>query len=249
MSWISTILMIGTFVFCGIVVWKPHDVPCALDVHDTTWIVREESKISPPLLKENVWCDPPRDARGEAWMFDLFTPPTIVWKNDQYEATLPWLLLPEPDEQKTFKLITFERQRYPIQLLGYVIPPPNVSGKSQPVFFLKNTETQETLQATLGDVVTKHQLELVDFQEKGPNHEIYPQLKLFDHELFREEMLTTELKDDTQRFQMTLQYGDTPIHLTHIGETFSIDNRQYTLQEIETQVRLECNGKIIVVES
>ncbi|MDE6576489.1 MAG: Amuc_1100 family pilus-like protein, partial [Opitutales bacterium] len=213
-----------------------------------------------PAEREELWRDPPQDPRGEAWTFDLFTPPTIVLKNDHYQATLPWLPQPKPETKVVFTCTTLERLLYPIQLLGYVIPPPDVSGVSRPHFFLKNTETQESFQATLGDTVTAHSLELVDFNERGPDN--CPQLKLLDHEFSREEILTPETKYDTQRVKVNLEYREEllepdadvlesttkTVSLTHIGENFRIGNHQYTLTSVDDAVKrvtLECDDKII----
>ncbi|UPA28230.1 MAG: Amuc_1100 family pilus-like protein [Verrucomicrobiota bacterium] len=215
-----------------------------------------------PEERGEFWSDPPQAPRGEAWTFDLFTPPTIVLKNDHYQATLPWLPQPKPETRVVFACTALERLLYPIQLLGYIIPPPDASGVSRPHFFLKNVETQESFQATLGDTVTAHSLELVDFNERGPEN--CQQLNLLDHELSREEILTPETKYDTQRVKVNLEYREELIEpdadalesetktvsLTHIGENFKIGDRQYTLTSVDDAVKrvtLECDGEMIEV--
>lgn len=83
--------------------------------------------LTPPTVLAQ-WDEPETQARGEGWIFDVFTPPTLY----RHPATWEWSLMPpqspdkEPDQPASaekpafaIEVLAIAREPFPVQLVGF----------------------------------------------------------------------------------------------------------------------------------
>ncbi|MDR1590879.1 MAG: hypothetical protein LBR92_02690 [Puniceicoccales bacterium] len=197
-----------------------------------------------------TWKTPETSPKGENWTFDLFTSPTIVREETEFKSTFPWL----EKNQSTinFEIVGVKRKIYPLQFSGYFNQPTVDGQKSEDQsfsFMLGDAQTNESLQVRLGQIVDRYKVEILSFAEKGPDGEIqgYPQLKIMDHDLNREMILTPEKKYYDHLFDVRLRskVDGKEILLSRIEEVFSVGTDQYVLKKINEEKKiLEFSQKI-----
>ncbi|MDR2812603.1 MAG: hypothetical protein LBB05_02325 [Puniceicoccales bacterium] len=197
-----------------------------------------------------TWETPPIAPKGENWTFDLFTSPTIVREGTEFQSTLPWTK--KSQSTINFEVVEISKKIYPIQFSGYFNQPildGETSENSSFSFMLSDVQTRESLQVQLGQVVERHNVEILSFTEKGPNGEAqgYPQLKIMDRNSNQEIILTPEKKyyDQLYTIRLRSKVDEKEISLSHAGEIFSIGDDQYVLKKIDEEKKiLEFSQKV-----
>ncbi|MDR0417898.1 MAG: hypothetical protein LBH08_00475 [Puniceicoccales bacterium] len=191
------------------------------------------------------WKNPRIAPKGKSWTFDLFTSPTILREGTEFKATFPWM--EKSQSTINFEIIELSKKVYPLQFSGY-FSRPIVNGKKSEdhsfSFILSDVQNRESFQVQLGQVVEYYGVEILSFIEKGSNGEIqgYPQLKVMDHNIGREVILTPEKRYYDQLFVIRLRskVDKSEFFLSHIDEEFSVGGDQYVLKKIdEEKKRLE----------
>jgi hypothetical protein len=203
-------------------------------------IVAERETIA---IADVTWKTPETAPHGENWTFDLFTSPTIVREGTEFKSTLPWLK--KSQSTINFEIVKMGKKIYPLQFSGY-FDQPMVDGKTSEnpsVFFMLNdVQTHESLQVQLGQVIERHNVEILSFTEKGSDGTVqgYPQLKIMDRNDNREIILTPEKKYYDQLFDIRLRskVDEKEIILSHEEEEFSIGNDQYVLKKIDEEKKI-----------
>jgi hypothetical protein len=197
-----------------------------------------------------TWKNPKTAPKGENWTFDLFTAPTIVREGTAFKATLPWLA--KSQSTINFAIVKIEKKIYPLQFSSY-FNRPLVDGKKSEdqslSFMLNDAQTSESLQVRLGQVIERHNVEVLHFAEKGPDGEeqSYPQLKIMDRNINREIILTAEKTYYDELFDIRLRskIDEKEISLSHREEEFSIGGDRYVLKKIDVEKKmLEFSQKV-----
>jgi hypothetical protein len=189
-------------------------------------------------VTDAVWRESTVSPKGENWTFDLFTAPTIGREEGNFSATLPWLKT--TPTMIPFNLIAIERKLYPLQFGGYFSMPTvdNVSSTDGGyAFMLRDSQTNESLTVKVGQSLEKYGVEIKSFEEQGPAGEVqgYPCLIVFDSKLNQEISLTSAPKyyDELWDIKLSLKDDGKEILLSHIGEEFSADSKNYALEAID----------------
>lgn len=109
--------------------------------------------IATPSVTPPRWPGPLPQKQGNAWLFDVFTPPEIRYdrrtgeftarERDVAESRHATISAPRADG---LKLLAVERALFRVQLIGYAISSDGVA-----VGFFENAETKETFTATTGN--------------------------------------------------------------------------------------------------
>jgi hypothetical protein len=194
-------------------------------------------------IADVTWKIPETAPNGENWTFDLFTSPTIVREGTEFKATLPWL----KKNQSTinFEIIGVDKKVYPLQFSGYFDQPTvdgKTSGNPSIFFMLSDVQIHESLQVQLGQVIDRHNIEILSFIEKAPDGTVqgYPQLKIMDHNDNREIILTPEKKYYDQLFDIRLRskVDQKEISISHAGEEFFIGDDQYVFKKIDEEKKI-----------
>ncbi|MDR0740618.1 MAG: hypothetical protein LBF34_02820 [Puniceicoccales bacterium] len=189
-------------------------------------------------IADVTWKTPKTVPHGENWTFDLFTSPTIVREGTEFKATLPWLK--KSQSTINFEVVKVDKKIYPLQFSGY-FNRPTVDGQTDPsiCFMLGDAQTHESLQVQSGQIIKRHNVEILSFTEKGPDGTVqgYPQLKIMDRNINREIILTPEKKYYDQLFDIRLRskIDEKEISISSIGEEFSIGDDQYVLKKIDEE--------------
>lgn len=89
------------------------------------------------------WENPPAQSAGPEWVFDVFTPPVILFDTDAGEFVLPGVDLPPPQEFG-IELVSIEDALYRVQLVGYF------GREGSYLATLENVETGEQVLARQG---------------------------------------------------------------------------------------------------
>jgi hypothetical protein len=190
-------------------------------------------------LNDLKWQGPKNAPRGESWTFDLFTPPTILRTEDGFSATLPWI--GKDQSVINFEILSVKRKLYRLQFSGYFSAPKRDSSGTEVAahtFMLFDKETDQTLLTKLGENLASHDVDIVRFEEHGPNGEMgdYPRLTIFDRKNNQEFVLTSEPKywDELWDIQLRSKGDGAIITLSKIGEDFTIDGEHYALGEVSS---------------
>lgn len=177
------------------------------------------------------WEEPKPSIKGNFWTFDLFTAPTITRKDGILAAHFPWMLIEEG--KVDLELIDMQHPLYPIQFSGYYDSPNE--GQSR-TFLLKDIENKTLLQGTLGTILQPWGIELVAFEERGPNAEVvgYPRLGVQKKDSKDTIWLTSTSAYDEQQFVVTLrsQSEKNEFRLTQIGESFRHRSQEWVLLDV-----------------
>ncbi len=144
-------------------------------------ILPDFGQAAEPILA--IWDEPERQARGEGWVFDVFTPPDL-YRNP---ATWAWSLTPPPapdlesdastsTEESVFaiEVLAIVREPFPVQLVGFGH---QEGGGSYGVF--ENTLSGETLLGRQGETLNGmnyrvERLEVVRMRVGSPELGTYP---------------------------------------------------------------------------
>ncbi|MDR2806956.1 MAG: hypothetical protein LBB11_02265 [Puniceicoccales bacterium] len=201
-------------------------------------------------VQDLLWKEPEIAEKGVSWTFDLFTAPTISREREKFSAFFPWMK--KNQSAINFEVISMDKKRYPLQFGGYFSTPHRrgvASANSECVFILRDVNTQETFIAKLGQRIEKYGIEIKKFEEKGPEDTVvgYPQLTVFDTQNQQQEILTREVKyDETSRdIRLRSKIDGRDISIARIGETFTVNNEIYTLENINFESNfLEFSQKV-----
>lgn len=141
------------------------------DGEGATW--REETDyqgVSNEVSRPQIavpWSAPRPMARGDQWLYDLFSPPEVFYdaQSGQFRTTAPSRapdisVLGESADEVMPGLIlhTVEREPFPLQLIGFVGEPGNFLGT------FENRVTHETLLLREGSAVDSLQMKVREFR-------------------------------------------------------------------------------------
>lgn len=194
------------------------------------------------------WEEPKPSIKGNFWTFDLFTAPTITRKDGILAAHFPWM---SPEEDKVdLELIAMHHPLYAVQFTGFYDAP---GTKQDRVFLLKDIKGKTLLKGALGETLQPLEIELVAFEERGPNSEIagYPRLQVRKKDSNATIWLTSTPTYDEQQFIVTLRSRSdkNEFQLTQIGESFFYRSQEWILTDVnfdKKQITIQQkNGKII----
>lgn len=115
--------------------------------------------LAATTTEENVWAPPPAQRRGQAWIYDVFTPPEVFYDAGlrRFSVTPPRVEAPESTAPFGLELARIERKWFPLQLVGFAGAP----GRYWGVF--ENVATGETFLAEAGRDVAELGLTIADF--------------------------------------------------------------------------------------
>jgi len=115
--------------------------------------------LAATATEEKVWAPPPAQRRGQAWIYDVFTPPEVFYDAGlrRFSVTPPRVAAPETAAPFGLELVRVERKWFPLQLVGFAGGP----GRYRGVF--ENIATGETFLAAAGRDVAELGLTITDF--------------------------------------------------------------------------------------
>ena len=87
----------------------------------TPWVATD---AAPDEFEARTWREPPSQARGPEWSYDLFTPPEIWWDGAsgefRAETTAPARAASSEPESCSLVILDVHRARFPLQLRGFL---------------------------------------------------------------------------------------------------------------------------------
>ena len=234
------ILLVGVVVLLvgvGVYYLKAGDRPSDPGRIDTSPAANAYNPVPVPETPETEANWPEPQAQSSGWRYDVFTPPKIFldpeggFSAEGYEP-------PPPPEPFGVYLADLSRDRYRIQLEGYVREQGGDTPQYLALFF--DEERSASVRARVGDTVDASEFELLDFEvernvDPAGGIERVAVARIEDKRTGK----TLELTGDSVRFEsgVTVQIRsrqdtDVAIELTETGERFSTPSGAYILQEI-----------------
>jgi hypothetical protein len=213
---------------------RPSPPPATQDIPRLT--SENTYRVSPPPqvnVEVASWEQPSAQSAGEAWVFDLFTPPVIYYNSVIGEFDVR----PDRPEQVQpdfgIQLAAIREEDYRVQLLGYVGRPGDF------LINLENAETGELVLAREGRQYQQLGIEVrafrVERDRRGGGDVEVAHVVIFDQRLDREVALRSDqrLKDDrpTAIFRPTGEEGR-EIRARQ-GDSFNVGSNTYLVESIE----------------
>jgi hypothetical protein len=116
-----------------------------------------------PRIAPTQWRPPSHQSRGAEWVFDLFTPPEMVFDARQNRFSIPSTTEADtnmPDEPFGLALLSVRRELFRLQLLGEV----GHGGKRRGIF--EHRPTGEVYLAGPGQAVPRHRIDVTRIEER-----------------------------------------------------------------------------------
>lgn len=162
-------------------------------------------------LPPRTWLQPPAEATGAGWVFELFTPPIVYY----HPATRSFTVVPPKARPETtlafgLELLDVKRELYRLQLVGYVGAPGNY------VAAFVSPKLPETLLARTGRHFDELGLSLADFEVRKVNVSDDPAMPAYEFAAI------ATLRDERTGGDVTLdsrvrKFTDAPLALLRLG--------------------------------
>ncbi len=187
-----------------------------------------------------LWSKPPAQSRGSDWLYEVFTPPVIIYNRvaQSFEVASPHAPAKPVAAEPGLQLLSVKIEPYRLQLVGYFGKP----GDYQAAF--ATPHSSETILARPGHRFETLALTLKSFDvrkvaiEGGAQGPVYEVAALA---VLQDEIAGTEVVLDSRTRKLT----DTPLAVfnrvgetdgareLHEGDTFSCDEAVYRVERIQ----------------
>ncbi|MDR1458259.1 MAG: hypothetical protein LBI37_01905, partial [Puniceicoccales bacterium] len=185
-------------------------------------------------LQEFYWDFPPASPRREGWVFDLFTPPQILFSNGTFSASLP----SQHQEDSDLSIISISKRKYKVQFSGYFQKPDGVNDVNKFTLMLYDIEKNHNFWCQVGDNLQEQNIKIVGFEEKSSleNSPLKnePLITIYDNELAETIQLSRHAKfyDDKYIIVIMVNSISNTFVLTEINNSFLVKKTTYSLDEV-----------------
>jgi hypothetical protein len=193
-----------------------------------------------PMTAKASWAPPGAEARGEKWIFELFTPPEIYFdpKSQNFFVSPPKPSAVAAPSEFGLELLSVRREPFRLQLVGFIGDNESASGTFENLvtsehFLARSRRSVPDLEVTIQDFMVARQR--VDASDPASPSERVAIATVRDERTNEVQTLTNRERAFVGEFVATVQFGGpNPMRYElHEGETVEHNEVSYRIEKLQ----------------